>query len=136
MKHVTILVLLGVLGVNMGMLLPLQAKSKHRKPMVDGHSPARLVSSPKLSSRDWDTGNNTDRNKSQERVIMTLQTRDHLLTIYTSDKGYLYSVDAKDGMRLAERLTPDELKELFPSLHEIVNEGVATDSPMADAPLH
>ena len=63
------------------------------------------------------------------RVVMILQTRYYMLTIYGGE-DHLYSVSTQDGVALAERLSSAELKERFPELHDLVNEGWACDSPM------
>ena len=63
------------------------------------------------------------------RVVMILQTRYYMLTIYGGE-DHLYSVSTQDGVALAEKLSPGELKVRFPELHDLVNEGWACDSPM------
>src|SRR2546426_4034540 len=58
------------------------------------------------------------------RVVMILQTRYYMLTIYGGE-DHLYSVSTQDGVALAERLSSAELKVRFPELHDLVNEGWA-----------
>ena len=63
------------------------------------------------------------------KVIMILQTRHYMLTIY-GGADQLYSVSTQDGVALAEKLNPAELKVRFPELHDLVNGSYACDSPM------
>ena len=63
------------------------------------------------------------------KVIMILQTRNYMLTIY-GGADHLYSVSTQDGVALAEKLDPTELQVRFPELHDLVNGSYAWDSPM------
>jgi len=63
------------------------------------------------------------------KVIMILQTRYYMLTIYGGTDP-LYSVSTQDGVALVEKVSSGELKVRFPELHDLVNEGWACDSPM------
>ena len=99
-------------------------KSKRKKPSaIQPIASARLA----LSSAAPSQGGlqHSDEQRDGEKVIMMLQTRDHLLTVYSRDKDRLYSVGTKEGLALAEKITSAELRARFPELHEIVTEGVA-----------
>ena len=59
------------------------------------------------------------------KVILVLQTRDHLVTVRsTSEDGSRYSVATLHGIALADGLSSVDLKNRFPGLHEIVT-GIA-----------
>ena len=99
-------------------------KSKRKKPSaIQPIASAKLA----LSSAAPSQGGlqKSDEQRDGEKVIMMLQTRDHLLTVYSRDKDRLYSVGTKEGLALAEKITSAELRARFPELHEIVTEGVA-----------
>lgn len=64
-----------------------------------------------------------------DKVIMILETRHYMLTIYGGADG-LYSVSTQDGVALAEKLDLNDLKVRFPELHELLNGSWACDSPM------
>lgn len=85
-------------------------------------SVAALVSQPAVAVKKEDP-------QDQHKVIMILQTRYYMLTIYGGE-DHLYSVSTQDGVALAEKLSPGELKVRFPELHDLVNEGWACDSPI------
>jgi hypothetical protein len=64
-----------------------------------------------------------------DKVIMILQTRYYLLTVYGGE-DHLCSVSTQDGVALGDKLSPGELKVRFPELHDLVSQGFACDSPM------
>ena len=129
MKHLTSIALLFLVMLVVGVSSFSAGKSKGKKPIVIQSIPAaKLVGNSTTPSQDG--LQKSDQKKNNEKVIMMLQTRDHLLTIYSRDEDRLYSVGTKDGIALAERLTSAELKARFPELHEIVTTSVAVDSPM------
>ena len=55
-----------------------------------------------------------------EKAILTLETRNNRITVYSSDKCLLYTVSTEGGAVLAERLTGKDLKNRFPGLYDIV----------------
>ncbi len=58
---------------------------------------------------------------SDSKVIMVLQTRDHRVTVHSSDgKELRYSVATLQGVALADRLSVADLKNRFPQLYEVV----------------
>ncbi len=68
-----------------------------------------------------------DNAEDRDKVIMILQTRHYVLTVFGGE-DHLYSVSTQDGVALADKLSPGELKVRFPELHLLVNEGWACDS--------
>ena len=55
------------------------------------------------------------------KVIMILQTRDHRVTVHSSDgKELRYSVATLQGVALADGLSVADLKSRFPQLYEVV----------------
>src|SRR5262245_19309936 len=59
------------------------------------------------------------------KVILVLQTRDHLVTVRgRGEEQSRYSVATLQGIALAEDLSVNDLKNRFPDLHEIVT-GIA-----------
>jgi hypothetical protein len=59
------------------------------------------------------------------KVILVLQTRDHLVTVRsTGGDESRYSVATLHGIALADGLSPVDLKDRFPELHDIVT-GIA-----------
>jgi hypothetical protein len=69
-----------------------------------------------------------------EKVIVVLETREYLLTVYSGDLERLYSVGTESGVPLAEKLTASELKAHFPELYDVAVARLV-DSPMVDSPL-
>lgn len=52
-------------------------------------------------------------------VLMTLQTREHAMTVYDTRTGLRFTVVTAQGSRvLAEALTVEELEQTFPDLHD------------------
>ena len=110
-----LMLMLGVSSFSVG-------KSKRKKPSaIQPIASARLA----LSSAAPSQGGLQKSDEQRDGVIMMLQTRDHLLTVYSRDKDRLYSVGTKEGLALAEKITSAELRARFHELHEIVTEGVA-----------
>lgn len=129
MRHFTAIALLLLLTLMVGVSSFSAGKSKSKKPIAIQPIPsAKLVFTSATPSQGGLQKSDEERNN--EKVIMMLQTRDHLLTIYSRDEDRLYSVGTKDGIALSEKITSTELKARFPELHEIVTDGVAVDSPM------
>jgi precorrin-2 methylase len=126
MRHFTSIVLPLLLMLMVGVSSFSAGKSKRKKPIA--MRSAKLVVSSAIPNQGG--LEKSDEGSNNGKVIMMLQTRDHLLTIYSRDQDRLYSVGTKDGIALAEKITSAELKARFPELHEIVTEGVAVDSPM------
>ena len=59
------------------------------------------------------------------KVILVLQTRDNLVTVRsTGGKESRYSVATLQGIALADGLSPVDLKNRFPELHDVVT-GIA-----------
>ena len=59
------------------------------------------------------------------KVILVLQTRDNLVTVRsTGGKESRYSVSTLQGIALADGLSPADLKNRFPELHDVVT-GIA-----------
>jgi len=59
------------------------------------------------------------------KVILVLQTRDHLVTVRSSGEEELrYSVATLQGIALADGLSGADLKSRFPELHEVAT-GIA-----------
>ncbi len=59
------------------------------------------------------------------KVILVLQTRNNLVTVRsTAGEELRYSVATSHGIALADGLSPVDLKNRFPELHEIVT-GIA-----------
>jgi len=55
------------------------------------------------------------------KVILVLQTRDHRVTVHSSDgKELRYSVATLQGIALADGLSVGDLKSRFPQLYEVV----------------
>jgi|RhiMetdeSRZDD1v2_1073273.scaffolds.fasta_scaffold04108_5 hypothetical protein len=121
-----ILVLISALGVSSTRV----GKLKAGKPIsIRPTSVAALVPQPNsLNSNAIRKEDPQDSHK----VILTLQTRNYLLTIYGGADQF-YSVSTQDGVALAEKLDLGELKVRFPELHELLNGSWACDSPIADA---
>lgn len=129
MRYFTLIALFLLLILMVGASSFSAGKSKSKKPPAAQSIPiAKLVSNSATPSQGGLP--KSDAKKNDEKVIMMLQTREHLLTIYSRDEDRLYSVGTKDGIALAEKISSDELKVRFPELHDIVTDGVAVDSPM------
>ena len=69
------------------------------------------------------------------KVITTLQTRDHEVTVYATELGPRFTVAAAGGTVLAERLTADEFQGSFPGLHDRYRSAFAEDGATLDASL-
>jgi hypothetical protein len=54
------------------------------------------------------------------KVILKLQTREHLITVFSGGTGLRYSVATDSGIQLAENLSDADLKDRFPDLHDII----------------
>lgn len=58
---------------------------------------------------------------SASKVIMVLQTRDHRVSVHSSDgKELRYSVATIQGVALADGLSVADLKNRFPQLYEVI----------------
>jgi hypothetical protein len=73
-------------------------------------------------------------------VIVTLETREHLVSIHgDGPRGREFSIASLDGRVLASRITLAELRRDFPELREAVESSLAdldcagTDCPVLDA---
>lgn len=61
-------------------------------------------------------------------VVMTLQTRDHEVTVYAADPGLSFTVAvAGSGTILAERLDAQAFAQAFPGLHRHLQRAFAED---------
>ena len=69
------------------------------------------------------------------KVVTTLQTRDHEVTVYATDEGPRFTVAAAGGVVLAERLSVDEFEGSFPGLHQRYRSAFAEDGAVIDASL-
>jgi hypothetical protein len=121
---IAFLILIPVIGVsstNLGKQKPAKSSSNRPVPIAALFSPPAAYQGSVVVKKD-------DAQDSH-RVVMILQTRYYMLTIYGGE-DHLYSVSTQDGVALAEKLSPGELKVRFPELHDLVNEGWACDSPM------
>jgi len=59
-------------------------------------------------------------------VIVTLQTREHVISIHTDGpRGREFTVAALDGRELASRITLTELRRDFPQLEDAVESAIA-----------
>jgi len=69
-------------------------------------------------------------------VIVTLQTREHVISIHADGpRGREFSIAALDGSVLASRITFVELRRDFPQLEEAVESAIAgLDRPASDRP--
>jgi hypothetical protein len=112
--------MIGVSATTPGKQKP--TKSSSNRPISIAALTAQPTSQSSVAIKKDDT-------QDPHRVVMILQTRYYMLTIYGGE-DHLYSVSTQDGVALAEKLSPGELKMRFPELHDLVNEGWACDSPM------
>ncbi|PYV42364.1 MAG: hypothetical protein DMG06_14410 [Acidobacteria bacterium] len=55
-----------------------------------------------------------------EKIILVLQTRNNLITVYSGNEASFYSVATETGISLADHLTSLELKARFPELYDVV----------------
>src|SRR6266513_2410426 len=101
MRHFTSIVLPFLLMLMVGVSSFSAGKSKRKKPIAM-HSAKLVVSSAIPNQGGLEK---SDEGSNNGKVIMMLQTRDHLLTIYSRDQDRLYSVGTKDGIALAEKIT-------------------------------
>ena len=69
------------------------------------------------------------------KVVTTLQTRDHEITVYATEQGPRFTVAAAGGVVLAERLSVDEFEGSFPGLHQRYRSAFAEDGAVIDASL-
>lgn len=69
------------------------------------------------------------------KVVTTLQTRDHEITVYATEQGPRFTVAAAGGVVLAERLSVDEFEGSFPGLHQRYRSAFAEDGALIDASL-
>lgn len=69
------------------------------------------------------------------KVVTTLQTRDHEITVYATEHGPRFTVAAAGGVVLAERLSVDEFEGSFPGLHQRYRSAFAEDGAVIDASL-
>ncbi len=63
----------------------------------------------------------------EARVLMTLTTRDHEVTVYSQRGDLRFTVALAGGSLLADRLAPAEFAQSFPTLFENFNEAFADD---------
>jgi hypothetical protein len=71
---------------------------------------------------------NESHSKPAAKVILVLQTREHLITVLSGEKELRYSVVTNKGMALAENLSAPALRSRFPDLHDILT-GIAWAGP-------
>jgi hypothetical protein len=57
-------------------------------------------------------------------VIGTMQSRDKIVTVKTGAAGIVYSVATKEGQKLYENISADDLKAQAPALHEFIESGI------------
>lgn len=69
------------------------------------------------------------------KVITTLQTRDHEVTVYATSNGPRFTIAAAGGVVLAEQLTNYEFAQSFPGLHRRYDSAFAEDGAIIDASL-
>lgn len=68
------------------------------------------------------------------RVITTLQTRDHEITVYGTAQGLRFTVAAAGGTVLAEALSERDFADSFPGLHRRFDSAFADErGPWIDA---
>lgn len=67
------------------------------------------------------------------KVITTLQTRDHEVTVYATASGPRFTVAAAGGTVLAERLSAQDFQGSFPGLHDRFRSAFAEDGAQLDA---
>lgn len=67
------------------------------------------------------------------RVITTLQTRDHEVTVYAGDVGLRFTVAAAGGVVLAQQLTEVEFARSFPGLFSRYDSAFAGERQWIDA---
>ena len=109
MKHVTLITLLILLPLTLSASSRSSRQWKGEKPIpIQSIPTAQLVSQLITLSQ----GNAPDQGPKEdnEKVILVLQTRDYLLTVYSAEADRLYSVSTEGGVALADRLTGSELK--------------------------
>ena len=86
-----------------------------------------LVSPPAVTQTSIAVSSNDPQDS--HTVILMLQTRNYLLTIY-GGADQLYSVSTPEGVPLAEKLDSTQLEVRFPELHDLVKGSWACDSPV------
>jgi hypothetical protein len=129
MKKSTVIVFLTLIPM-MGVSATNGEKQKSARTSGRPVSIVALASAPAFPQGSIAVKNNDPQDS--HKVILTLQTRNYLLTIY-GGADQIYSVSTQDGVALAEKLDLGELKVRFPELHELLNGSWACDSPIADA---
>ena len=118
MKHVTLVTLLILLPLTLSASSRSSRQWKGQRPIpIQSIPTAQLVSQLITLSQ----GNAPDHGPKEnyEKVILVLQTRDYLLTVYSGEADRLYSVSTEGGVALADRLTGSELKVRFPELYDV-----------------
>lgn len=68
-------------------------------------------------------------------VVTVLQTRDHEITVYSTDRGPRFTVAAAGGVVLAQQLTVDEFRNSFPGLHRRYDTAFAGETLGLDASI-
>jgi hypothetical protein len=126
MKHVNLITLLILLPLTLSAASHSSKQRKDESPIPIQSIPiAQLVS--QLITLNQDNAQNQGPKENNEKVILILQTRDYLLTVYSGETDQRYSVSTEGGVALAERLSGSELKARFPELYDIANNSWAGD---------
>ena len=133
MKHVKLVTLLILLPLTLSASSHNARKWKGERPIpIQSIPAAQLVS--QLITLNQGNALNQGPIENTEKVILVLQTRDYLLTVYSGEAGQRYSVSTEGGVALAERLTGSELKARFPELYDVATNGwageVTVQSPL------
>ena len=120
MKHVKLITLLILLPLTLSAASHSSRLRKDESPIpIQSIPTAQLVS--QLITLNQDNAQNQGPKESTEKVILVLQTRDYLLTVYSGEADRRYSVSTEGGVALAERLSGPELKARFPELYDVAN---------------
>jgi hypothetical protein len=120
MKHVKLITLLILLPLTLSAASHSSRQWKEERPVpIQSIPTAQLVS--QLITLNQDNAQNQVLRENNEKVILVLQTRDYLLTVYSGESDQLYSVSTEGGVALTERLNGSELKARFPELYDVAN---------------
>jgi hypothetical protein len=118
MKQVKLVTLLILLPLTLSAASHGSRQWKDEKPVpIQSIPTAQLVS--QLITLNQGNAQNQGPKENNEKVILVLQTRDYLLTVYSGEADQLYSVSTEGGVALAEKLSGSELKARFPELYDV-----------------
>ena len=70
----------------------------------------------------------TDQAQNQLRVIVHLETRNEITSVISGRDGPVYTVKAKDGSMLEERISEQELWTKFPAIYRLLKSSYASKS--------